>query len=1056
VSQPVGTLALVLLVVDHGASARAALLDSVAALQADDPLTPVTVVVPSPLAGLGLRRLAGAHAGFVNIRFIVIARLAELLGAPRLAAQGRRPLTAAVRLEAIHAVLATDGGPFDAVAAHPATALALAATFDDLGVLGEAELDALAARDGAGGRTAAVVRLLRATQALTTGCYDAEEVARSAATAVREHESGAAEVGHVVVHLPRAITPGEAVLLDALAANDRLSVILGRTGDAAIDAEHVEALAARLAPALGPPVVAPRPASPPTAGRLVSAPDPEDEVRAVAREVQRRARDGAALGRIAVLARLREPYGRLVPEIFDAAEIPWTGTAPRRVADTAAARVLLGLLALPDDDFARDDVAAWLVSGPVRDPDTGRHVNAARWDLLSREAGIVRGAAQWAERVVRRRNAIDEELTALRAEREASEWQLERLVATRGELTELARFVAGLAEALQPPGTPTWQAFTAWARHLIDRYVGDDRHRARWPDEELEAARRVDGVLVELGGLDALGSPVDVVRFRRALAAELDAPAGRLGRFGSGVLVGSIDQAYAGDFDTVYVLGAIESGLPPRGREDPLLPDRERRAVGGLAPHASRRLEERRDFLATLAAAPERILVFPRADARAQRKRLPAQWVLESARALGAGDLTAEALRDHPATLWLDVVESFEGLVDAGEPASRTEYLLRSLRAWSDAGESLERHPLAGGDLAHGLTMGRTRSSQGASEFTGFIGASPALAPGLSQPTSPTALQDWAACPFRYFLGRVLRLHEVPRPEETETISALEEGALIHGVLEEFLRDGPPLAAPGQRWSAADQARLDALVARRCDDAEARGITGRRAPWILARRRITATARRFLAVDERVRSALGVVPDRDGLECAFGDDDEPVAAALGDGRTVRFRGRIDRLDRSPDGTRAVVYDYKTGRRDRYDAIDADPVDAGRALQLPVYALAARRREGVEEAIACYWFTREDPEHALLTVSLDDTEDRFLHVVGCIVDGIASGCFPGFPGDRAWDHRARREAWESCHWCDFDRLCPVERGSIWERVELDPATAPFLDLELDPDSEGTAP
>ena len=88
----------VLLVVDHGPPARDALLDVLARLRAPDPLAPVTVAVPSPLAGLALRRAAGARAGFANVRFTALARLAELLGAPRLAAAGRRPLTPAVRL----------------------------------------------------------------------------------------------------------------------------------------------------------------------------------------------------------------------------------------------------------------------------------------------------------------------------------------------------------------------------------------------------------------------------------------------------------------------------------------------------------------------------------------------------------------------------------------------------------------------------------------------------------------------------------------------------------------------------------------------------------------------------------------------------------------------------------------------------------------------------------------------------------------------------------------------------------------------------------------------
>ncbi|MEX2254778.1 MAG: PD-(D/E)XK nuclease family protein, partial [Acidimicrobiia bacterium] len=565
---------------------------------------------------------------------------------------------------------------------------------------------------------------------------------------------------------------------------------------------------------------------------------------------------------------------------------------------------------------------------------------------------------------------------------------------------------------------------------------------------ELEAALRIDGVLDELSGLDAVGSPVDLSRFSRSLTAELDTRLGRVGRFGAGVLVAPLGQAYAGDFDIVYVLGAVEGSLPPRGREDPLLPDRDRRGITALRPHATRRLEERRDYLTALASAPERVLVFPRADGRAQRTRLPAQWVLETAHALGGTDLTAERLRDTTSASWIDVVDSFEGLVTHRAPASTTEYRLRALGEWRDAGHAVADHPLAGGELSRGFVAAHARASSEASAFEGFLGASPSLAPGVARPTSPTALQDWASCPFRYFLARVLRLRDVPRPEETQTISALDEGTLIHDVLEEFLRDSPALTDPETRWTSADRARLTTLVDAKCDEAEARGITGRRVPWILARRRIVRTAARFLATDEYVRHRYGVVPAPDGLERAFGDDGEPpVEVDLGDGRSVRFRGRIDRVDRAPGGKLAVVYDYKTGGSRRYEGSADDPVDAGKALQLPVYALAARAREGTDDAIAAYWFTRFDLDDALLEVSLVEAEERFVDVVGTIVDGAGRGCFPAVPGDRAWNHIVQREVWETCRFCDFDRLCPVDRGTAWGRIRDDEAAAPFRALEL---------
>ncbi len=65
---------------------------------------------------------------------------------------------------------------------------------------------------------------------------------------------------------------------------------------------------------------------------------------------------------------------------------------------------------------------------------------------------------------------------------------------------------------------------------------------------------------------------------------------------------------------------------------------------------------------------------------------------------------------------------------------------------------------------------------------------------------------------------------------------------------------------------------------------------------------------------------------------------EPLAIDLGDGRTLQVSGKIDRIDKKPDGT-LVLRDYKTGRAPRDDG---GMFRGGRQLQIPFYLLAAER------------------------------------------------------------------------------------------------------------------
>jgi len=1036
-----------LLAVPHGDPARRALWDAVDAAQADDPLAPVTVAVPSPHCGLSLRRERG-RSGLVNVRFLALARIAELLGAPSLAASGRRPLTAAIRAETVHAVLSAAPDWLAPVAGHPSTEERLAASFVDLERAGGEARRVLTA---GGGRVADVVRLFEEFRARTTPFYDEEEVVAAAAEVVTD--GGAAsrdEIGHVVVHLPIALSPAEEALLHALAAAQRVTVILGLTGDHEVDEAHAGALAARLAPALGEANVEPPRTGIPLATRVLRAPDPDDEVRAVVRDLLARAAAGTPLHRMAVLYRTTEPYARIVGEVLTTAGLPWSGPSRRRLADSVVGRVLRGLLELADRDFARDAVAAWLVSGPIVDPVDGRLVDAARWDVVSRQAGVVAGTSQWGERLGHHTAGLDDRLAAARGDDDVPEWQIHRLESDREHATRLAAFVADLTTSIEPPQQSSWTALAAWVTMLVERYVGAETRRGSWPDVELEAGRRVVEALRELGSLDAVGADVDVARFRHAVTVALDVPGERVGTFGTGVFVGSTSQAYGTSFDAVFVLGAVEGAFPPRGREDPLLPDADRRAAGNLELHAQRRLDERRDYLALLAAAPERVLCFPRADPRAQRKRLPARWVLESAEHLHGGPLTAEALRALVSSDWLHVVQSFEqGFTEDGDAVSVGERDLRSLRDWRTSDAPLREHSLVVGDFADGFAAQAARASRRVTEFDGLVGVRPELAPGADRPVSPTALQDWASCPFRYLLGSVLRLREVPRPEVIDTISPLDEGSLVHAVLEEFVRGAPP-RAPGEPWTESDRARLRAIAEAHCADAEARGVTGRRVQWLLARRRILQTVERFPAIDAAIRARSGAAPAPDGLELAFGLEGSPPVTLAVRGQPVAFRGRIDRVDRTPDGGRVVVYDYKTGKVPRSrSALDDDPVASGTRLQLPVYALAAAELVDARDAEAYYWYVHApDPDQALVGYPVDAARrERFEEVAATIAGGIADGSFPAYPGEQSWDPIAMRESFESCTWCAFDRVCPVDRGQAWERKGDDPAYERLLSLDL---------
>jgi ATP-dependent helicase/nuclease subunit B len=1028
--------------VEAGPVATAALARAVVAAKGDDPLAPVTVAVPSVFGGLGLRRsLARIGGGLVNVRFLVLARVAELLGGPPLADAGRRPLTRARRAEAARRALLDDPGPFGDLAGHPATVRAVDRAVGELRRAGPAALAGLATGSE---RARHLAGLARRVEQLTRGFYDEHDLLVSAAATVRTDGAVGAEVGHVVLFLPRRTSSAGLRLIEALAEVDALTVLLGTTGDDVADAPS-RAVAERLGAAARPPDTT---TAPPGTHVLV-APDPDVEVRAVVREVAARLHRGTPLHRMAVLYRSPRPYRLLLHEHLGAARLPHRGPGVRTLGQTAAGRLLLGLLRLPVERFSRAAVLDWLTCAPVLESPGGDLVPSLRWESVARAANVVAGEAQWADRLARYRWATDRRLDRLLREGE-EDAAADALRTELDYVDRLAAFVAELVRNAAPPSRRSWAQHVEWARSVLHRYLGAEGKRARRPDDELEAARAVEAALDGLAELDDVSPSPDVGAFALVLEEQLRAPFGREGRFGDGVFVGRVRDAVGLDLDAVFVLGMADGAFPERRRADPLLADPEREATAGaLATGDERAADERRDYLWALAAAPERVLSFARADDRGRRVRLPSRWLLASAARLAGRPLYAEDLEGLPPTPWLTKVPSFAAFVTVGRDddlalGSAQELRLTSLRSWTGAGGRAEEHPLARREptFRRGLEARAARRSAHLTRWDGLVGPLAGEARVLERVQSATGLQWWATCPRRWFFERLLDVAETPTPEDDLQLPPLEAGTLVHLALERFLAETPPRTAPGQPWSTDERDALARILDEVFAEAERRGITGRPLLWGIQRRRLRRDILGFLDRDEEARADEGVVPVAGELGFGTTDGELPaVEVATGKGRKLTFRGKIDRVDAAPDGSRVVVLDYKTGSIVRYRGLHDDPVQAGRSLQLPLYALAARQRFGDVPTAAAYWFVSERADYRRFPVVLDDrTTARFTEVLDAVADGIEAGVFPGNPGRE--DGR-RRHA--HCGICPYDRVCPRDRMQTWERAQGDPALEPYRRL-----------
>jgi ATP-dependent helicase/nuclease subunit B len=1037
-----GAMPIAVVPVPYGQPAARALLDAVVAGKHGDPLAPVTVVVPTNYVGVAARRLlAGGTLGRVTDRgegvagvtFVTAYRLAELLGAPRLAGAHRRPVSTPVLAAAVRAVLTDAPGMFAPVANHPATEAALVDAYRELSVVDDAALDALVRT---GRRAADVVRITRrARAALAPAWYDERDLMDAAVEAIEAGIPLLDDLGAVVVHLPQELSAPAAELVTALSARAPVAVIAGLTGRARADAPVRTALARAGVTVPEVPVEAP------AGTRVVSASDPDDEVRAVVRLVVDAVRDGVPLERMAVLYGAPAPYARLVHEHLDGAGIPHNGAAVRTLAESVLGRAVLGLLALPDRDFHRHDVTSLLASTPVFR--AGRPVPAARWERITRVAGIVRGPRQWHDRLERNARTLERSAAEERAvpDREPHPEHFEReLAATR----DLQDFVATLVDDLTEVPGRSWRDLAGWAEQLVRDHLAPESRRTAWPEPERQAAEKIEAALERLAGLDAVEAAPGVEVFRRALELELEADLGRVGRFGDGILMGHVALGLGLDLDRVFVCGLAEGLFPTRVRDDSLLPDAERRVTEGELPLRSSRVDDdHRRFLAALASASgERVLFFPRGDLRRTTERTPSRFLLDAVAATG----DAAALDALPAGCYAPVPSFAAGLARVTFPATEQEHRLRVLLDHTRAGRRAVEHELHELDLPlrRGLDAATARAGR---DFTRFDGNLSGF--DVGRPTdpevvvSPTRLQTYAANPFDYFLDQVLHVDIPELPEERYELSPLDRGNLVHETLDDFLREvlersgGAP--APDAPWTASDRARLRELGEARCAAYEAQGLTGRRLFWHRDQRRILADLDRFLTEDATVRAGHQLRTVATELRFGFTPDTPPVELRLSDGRTLRFRGAADRVDRTPQASLWVI-DYKTGWPRGLDA--DDPTARGTMLQLPVYAHAARASFGAPDTPvgASYWYVSSKGgfrwAELVLTPEVDARVDEVLRA---ITGGIDAGLFPcRVDPPTTWTRRFRS-------YTDPDARGTRDRYREWQRKRDAPVLHAYVAL-----------
>jgi ATP-dependent helicase/DNAse subunit B len=288
-------------------------------------------------------------------------------------------------------------------------------------------------------------------------------------------------------------------------------------------------------------------------------------------------------------------------------------------------------------------------------------------------------------------------------------------------------------------------------------------------------------------------------------------------------------------------------------------------------------------------------------------------------------------------------------------------------------------------------------------------------------------VQDFAACPYRHFLKRGLKLRAWQEPERAYQIDSRDFGNLYHvvarGVFAELAEQG---GLPLRKEA------LGALVARieaRVDEALAAfaaegGIVN---PALLDPVRV----RLHSDIEEMLADEVKCADETDEfVPVAFEHEFADLTVPLGRGVSITFDGKIDRIDASRRSCRVRVIDYKTGR---YFWKPDEQGKGGTELQLAIYNLAAKEAYPKHEvAEAVYYYATAAGDYKKKACAATPEAEQTLRRVLVTLDGLAAaGVFPPVA--------------DNCRFCDYQPVCGPFREDRARRKSADPRLAAFKGL-----------
>jgi ATP-dependent helicase/nuclease subunit B len=629
--------------------------------------------------------------------------------------------------------------------------------------------------------------------------------------------------------------------------------------------------------------------------RLVQCATPEAELIEAAREILRHVKSGGRFRECAVLARTLDTHADVTRRIFARYEIPYFIDRRERIGHHPLAELTRYGLRVAAYGWRAEDWFGALKTGLVSEDD----FTIARLENLALQHGW-RGE-RWFESIEEYDGSLERfRMKILPPFRKlADRLKSSQFQPTGAEIAEAVREFWELVDAAE--------TLEAWTTRTTSGPLAGAVHATVW--DEMNAW--LDNVALAFSSERLPISEWMVVLDFGLAELSVGAVPPALDQ----VLVGAVDRSRNPELELAIVVGLNETQFPVSPPLHAVLTEAERLRLEGenvFLPGNRGLWVSRERFLAYIAftrAGCRLVITFAQADSRGAG--ISPSPLIEEIQGMFP-DLQFSSGDESGGTI-LHPNEAFERLIE--NPGMALPAALGEDARWREWFEhyTCYRSVSGNGMLPAGV-------------------AERLYGPVLK--TSVSLLEQFAACPFRFFVASGLRAEERRGFE----LDARERGSFQHAILARFHEQ---LTSEGKRWREITpvEARSRVEVIGREIAAEYRGG--------LLESEVSnefSAAMAVLSLGEFVSQAVAWMAQNEfdpaHVELGFGRDDSKLPALevdLEEGHRLALRGVIDRIDFAEVAgeTWAMVLDYKSGARE----LDPLLLNTGLQLQLPAYLAA---------------------------------------------------------------------------------------------------------------------